>query len=233
MPHVISLAAGLLGLFISQSTSHFLLNLPPTIGFDDSLEATAPCGSFSVDFTKDNLTDFHVGGDAISVTSVHPQDTWLFRATLDQNVTSGFTTLRAAIQQTGLGAFCEPDVTVPASFAGQKGVIQVIADAPDGILYQCAAVNFVTGTGSANSACKNVTGLTAVYTTDPSLSAAIGGATAAANSTATGSTTSAGVSSTSSTKSSAAMGTRSYIEEAAAIMLFAGIASIALLATLL
>jgi hypothetical protein len=139
MTRLASLVTTLLVLFVSQSASHFLLNLPPTIGFDDDLEATAPCGSFSVDFTKDNLTDFHVGGDAIGVTSVHPQDTWLFRATLDQNVTSGFTILRQAIQQTGLGKFCDPAVTVPASFAGQKGVIQVIADAPDGILYQVRA----------------------------------------------------------------------------------------------
>jgi hypothetical protein len=41
-----------------------------------------------------------------------------------------------AVQQTGLGAFCEPDVSIPASWAGSKGVIGVVQDAPDGILYQ-------------------------------------------------------------------------------------------------
>jgi hypothetical protein len=99
---------------------------------------------------------------------------------------------------------------------------------------QCAAVNFVTGIGAANSACKNVTGLTATFIADPSLSAAIGGATSAAHSTgtATGSTTSASVSSASSGKASGAVGTRSYVEEAAVIMVFAAIASVALLTAL-
>lgn len=126
----------LLALAIAPSTAHFLLQYPPTIGFDDTLEATAPCGSFTVDFSKDNVTNFHVAGDAIAVTSIHPQATWLFRATLDQNATSNWTALLADVTQTGLGDFCEPAVTVPSSWAGQKGVIGVVQDAPDGILYQ-------------------------------------------------------------------------------------------------
>lgn len=121
---------------MGQSTAHFLLNYPPTVGFDDSLEGTPPCGSFSVDFSTDNVTDFHVGGDALAMTSIHPQATWLFRATLDQTASGNWTNLRAAIQQTGLGDYCEQDITVPASWAGEKGVIQVVQDAPDGILYQ-------------------------------------------------------------------------------------------------
>jgi hypothetical protein len=58
----------------SQSAAHFLLNYPPTIGmiphlamndlgidspgFADDLESTAPCGSFTPDFSADNVTDF-------------------------------------------------------------------------------------------------------------------------------------------------------------------------------
>ena len=123
-------------LAISPSTAHFLLNYPPTIGFDDSLEGTPPCGSFTVQFGTNNVTDFHVGGNAIAVTSIHPQATWLFRATLDLTATSNWTSLLPAVQQTGLGDYCEPDVTVPSSWAGQKGVIGVVQDAPDGILFQ-------------------------------------------------------------------------------------------------
>jgi len=130
------LAFCLLPSLIGQSTAHFLLNYPPTIGFDDALEATPPCGSFHVNFTTDNVTDFHVGGDSLAMTSIHPQATWLFRATLDQTAGGNFTTLLPADRQTGLGDYCERDVMVPASFAGSKGVIQVVQDAPDGILYQ-------------------------------------------------------------------------------------------------
>jgi hypothetical protein len=195
---------------ISPSTAHFLLNYPPTIGFDDSLEGTPPCGSFTVMFSTDNVTDFHVGGNAIAVTSIHPQATWLFRATLDLNATTNWTSLLPAIQQTGLGDYCEPDVTVPSSWAGQKGVIGVVQDAPDGILFQvrfcfsptsssltmnhlqCAAVNFVAGNQAPLDICKNVTGLSATYTADMALSTLL--ATPAA--TASGSGTSTAVSST-------------------------------------
>lgn len=127
----------LLGAFVGSSTSHFLLNYPPTIGFDDSLETTAPCGSFKVDFATDNVTDFHVGGDALAMTSIHPQATWLFRAAVGEAATpENWTTLLPAVQQTGIGDYCEQDVTVPADYAGQKGVISVVQDAPDGLLYQ-------------------------------------------------------------------------------------------------
>ena len=132
-----SLAICLLAVFIGQSTAHFLLNYPPTIGFDDSLETTAPCGSFTVDFSKDNVTDFHVDGDSIAMTSIHPMATWLFRATLDQTATSGnWTALLPAVVQTGLGEYCERGIVVPSTWVGQKGVIGVVQDAPDGILYQ-------------------------------------------------------------------------------------------------
>ena len=126
----------LVAIFAGQSSQHFYLNYPPTIGFDDSLEGTPPCGSFTVDFSTDNVTDFHVNGDSLALTSIHPQATWLFRATLDQTAGGNWTDLLPAIQQTGLGNFCERDVRVPASFAGQKGVVQVVQDAPDGILFQ-------------------------------------------------------------------------------------------------
>jgi hypothetical protein len=124
---------------INQSTSHFLLNSPPTIGFDDDLETTAPCGSFTVDFSKDNVTSFHVGGDSIAVTSVHPQAIWLFRASLDITASGNWTTFLPTVQQSGLGDYCETGLVLPSTWAGSKGVIQVVQDAPDGILYQVSS----------------------------------------------------------------------------------------------
>src|SRR5215469_15160158 len=133
----LSLAASLLAALVSQSSAHFLLNYPPTIGFQDDLEETAPCGSFTVDFSNDNLTDFYVGGSEVAVTTVHPQANWLFRATLGSNQhTNNWTQLMPIIQQTGLGIFCEPAVTVPPSWAGQQGILSIVQDGPDGILYQ-------------------------------------------------------------------------------------------------
>ena len=140
MARLASLAVYLTVALVSQSTAHFLLNSPPTIGFDDGLEATPPCGSFTVDFSKDNVTDFHVGGDFIAMTSIHPMATWLFRATLDQTASGNWSDLLPAVVQTGLGDYCETGVTVPSTWAGSKGVIGIVQDAPDGILYQVSLV---------------------------------------------------------------------------------------------
>jgi hypothetical protein len=120
----------------SQASGHFLLNYPATVGFDDDNEGTGPCGGETVDFSKNNVTDFHVGGDTIWVTNTHPTTTFLFRATLDMTAGGNWTNLRQPIQQVGLGESCEPMVAVPSMYEGKKGVIQVIADSPDGILYQ-------------------------------------------------------------------------------------------------
>jgi len=136
MARIARLVLFLTAVLIDQSRAHFLLNYPPTIGFHDSLEVSAPCGSFTVDFSKDNVTDFHVNGDSLAMTSIHPMATWLFRATLDQTAAGNWTDLLPAVVQTGLGDYCETNITVPATWAGSKGVIQVVQDAPDGILYQ-------------------------------------------------------------------------------------------------
>jgi hypothetical protein len=113
-----------------------------SVGFDDTQEATGPCGSFTVDFTKDNISDFHVGGDTVYLTGTHPTTTFLYRATTDQTASGNWSDLLSGpIQVVGIGDNCQPLVPVPAGFAGSKGVVQIVADSPDGILYQvsCSA----------------------------------------------------------------------------------------------
>jgi hypothetical protein len=179
-------------LLLAPASAHFYLNYPATIGFDDMLENEAPCGSFSVNFATDNITNYHVGGDTLAMTSIHPQATWLFRATLDITAGGNWTTLMPAVMQTGLGDYCEPSVAVPASWAGSKGVIGVVQDAPDGILYQCAAVDFVAGTQTTvPSICTNVTGLSASFVQDPVLSTLPASFMASATGSMTSSTASA------------------------------------------
>ncbi|KAG8414620.1 hypothetical protein J3459_014209 [Metarhizium acridum] len=125
----------LLSALYGLGSAHFLLNYPKSIGFDDSGESSAPCGGFTPDLSKD-LVDFHVGGDAISVKLTHPQGNWLFRVTTDEKAESGWEQIFPIVQQTGLGDFCEPQVTVPSKYAGKKGVLSVVSSATDGLLYQ-------------------------------------------------------------------------------------------------
>lgn len=125
--------------FMSTVSAHFLLKYPNTAGFDDDNEGVNPCGGFPVTYI--NASDFHVDGDSIALVSIHPTAVYLMRATLDQTAFGNYTNLLPTVQQNGLGAFCETGLTVNSSWAGQKGVIQIVQDATDGLLYQVSAYN--------------------------------------------------------------------------------------------
>jgi hypothetical protein len=120
-------------LFLCQTNAHFLLNYPPSLGFDQNKEGSSPCGGATIAFTS--TTSFHVSGDAIGLTTLHPQSNILYRATKDQTATGNWTVL-ALITEYGLGAFCEPALTVPASWVGSTGLVQVAQNAEDGVHYQ-------------------------------------------------------------------------------------------------
>jgi hypothetical protein len=124
-----------LALGLTQVNGHFLLNYPTPIGpFDEDTEGNTPCGGATPSLT--NATDFHIGGDVISVQSTHPEAKWFFRATTDPKAAGGWVNILPEIQETGLGLFCEQDLTLPSEFAGKQGYIQVSMDAVDGDLFQ-------------------------------------------------------------------------------------------------
>ncbi|KAL6867131.1 hypothetical protein J3F83DRAFT_108442 [Trichoderma novae-zelandiae] len=202
LPAILSLA--------SLSSAHFTMNYPKSIGFSDDDEGDAPCGSFTPDISSGSsqLVDFHVGGDALAMRSVHPQVNWLFRVTLDGSAKSDWQQIFPIVQQSGLGNFCEPQITLPSSFAGKKGVIGIVADGPDGLLYQCVAANFVSGSIDAPSACKNAS-VTASFVSDSKLSALVSGSVSggSSSSNSTGGSSSSTPTGPSSTQSDAAAAT--------------------------
>ena len=126
-----------LALGVAHVNGHFLLKYPATLGFDDSSEGTGPCGGFNPSLA--NTTDFHIGGDVISVQSTHPQADWFFRATTDPNAAGGWVNILPEISQTGLGNYCEQNLTLPSSFGGMKGFVQVAQNAADGVLFQVSS----------------------------------------------------------------------------------------------
>lgn len=116
---------------------------------------------------------------------------------------SNWTNLLPAVSQDALGMYCEKGIVIPSAWAGSKGVISVVQDAADGLLYQvrlcsfpktrghtnkhkkCAAVNFVSGSATTvPSACTNVTGLTATFTQAAALSSIPASATASSTESA-------------------------------------------------
>ncbi|PNY18841.1 Uncharacterized protein TCAP_07497 [Tolypocladium capitatum] len=171
------------------AAAHFQLLYPKSIGFADDNEGTAPCGGFTPDFSKD-VVDFHIGGEALAMLLVHPQGNWLFRVTADQKAQTGWEQIFPIVMQGGLGNFCEPRVTVPDSYVGKKGVVGVVSDTADGLLYQCVTVNFVAGSADPPSVCKNGT-VKASFADDAKLSALVGTGGSAPSSPASSPTSSA------------------------------------------
>ncbi|RSL55290.1 hypothetical protein CEP53_007172 [Fusarium sp. AF-6] len=196
-------AAALCGI----SLAHFELKYPDSIGFKDEDEDKAPCGGFTPDLTKADLVDFHVGGEAIAVRSTHQQGNWLFRVTTDEKADGDWEQLFPIVQQSGLGDFCQPQVTVPEKYVGKKGWVNVVSSAVDGLLYQCIAANFVKGKAEAPSECRNASSVKAYFTDDEALSALVGDNSNSSSETgsATGSATSSAASSTESADAAAAL----------------------------
>lgn len=119
------------------AAAHFELQYPPPVAkFNDDTEGDAPCGGPSLDFKNAKFVDFHVGGESLAMTSTHPQSGWLFRATTDNTTDPTWEQLFPIVLQSGIGAFCEPQVTVPESYIGKKGYVSVVSSAVDGLLYQ-------------------------------------------------------------------------------------------------
>ncbi|KAE8449633.1 hypothetical protein EG329_007963 [Mollisiaceae sp. DMI_Dod_QoI] len=120
-------------LFSASANAHFVLNYPDSLGFNQNTEDSSPCGGATLSFS--NTTAFHVSGDAIALTTLHPQSDFLYRATTDQTAAGNWTVL-SLIAEYGLGAFCEPGLSVPVSWVGQTGLLQIVQNAEDGIHYQ-------------------------------------------------------------------------------------------------
>jgi hypothetical protein len=118
------------------ASTHFIVNIPPPLGSNIDNESDAPCGGFTPS-SSDKLANFHVGGDAVGVTSLHAQASFAFNGLLGDSLSSpNWTSLIPNVEEFGLNSFCEPGIAVPASWAGSSGLIQVIQDAEDGVHFQ-------------------------------------------------------------------------------------------------
>ncbi|KAI7351970.1 hypothetical protein KC320_g4711 [Hortaea werneckii] len=150
--------------FACTSSAHFILQWPPTAGFDDDGEPTGPCGG--VDVTVDETSpEVQVDRFAVQIQNGHPAGEWLFRATTDTEAPYNWTSIVPIVNTAGVGDFCLDSLSAPSSFEGKAGIIQVIDKAVDGMLYQCAPVNFVSGSNNTvGGNCNNVTGFSATWT---------------------------------------------------------------------
>jgi hypothetical protein len=123
-------------LLLPPTLAHFTLSFPATLGFNDDDEGTGPCGGAKATDSS-TFTDWHVGGDAIAINNLHPEGTWLFRATLDLTAASGWVAIFPQVYQSGIGKFCEPELAVNNdTWVGKKGLVSAVVSGQDGVLYQ-------------------------------------------------------------------------------------------------
>ncbi|RYP53473.1 hypothetical protein DL768_001510 [Monosporascus sp. mg162] len=154
--------------------AHFTLRYPPPLGAIED-QSTEPCGGYTPDLSTVETTDFHVGGDAIAVSTGHAQNNWLYRITTDDDLASAnWTQVYPIVIQSGLNTYCQPAVTIPEEFEGRTAILSVVGHASDGLLYQCAAVQFVSGEGTRPEACTNSTGVDASFDNDAELASLVG-----------------------------------------------------------
>ncbi|KAK0713313.1 hypothetical protein B0T26DRAFT_648601 [Lasiosphaeria miniovina] len=142
-PSVLTQALVLFAGLASVCKAHFVLQIPTSLGFDDEAEGEFPCGGFNA-HSRNNVTLWPVEGSAVSVLTTHSEATWEFKAALLSDL-GHWVRVNRVLSQTGVGDFCEPAIPVKASWAGKRGVLQVVQHGDDGDLYQCAAVKFVHG----------------------------------------------------------------------------------------
>jgi hypothetical protein len=132
----------LLGLALAPAAlAHFVVNVPPPLGSNIDNEDQAPCGG-ATPSSSSTVADFHVEGDAIGITTLHPQSFLAYRGMLGTSLSSpNWTVLIPTIEEFGLNGFCEPSMAVPSSWAGSNGMLQIIQDAEDGVHYQVRRAN--------------------------------------------------------------------------------------------
>ncbi|KAK0713311.1 hypothetical protein B0T26DRAFT_742078 [Lasiosphaeria miniovina] len=140
----------LLGLAVSAS-AHFVLQIPTSLGFDDELEATGPCGSFDPTDRSKGVSGWSVNGGNVGVLSTHTSVTWELNVALLSAPTTWLPLVQTFAQK-GVGNVCFAKVPGFAAWADQDAVLQVIQHGPDGDLYQASpfflsrfAIKFVTG----------------------------------------------------------------------------------------
>ncbi|EGX53364.1 hypothetical protein AOL_s00006g230 [Orbilia oligospora ATCC 24927] len=159
-------------LTVSVANAHFTLRYPEPLGKSAAKQDQGPCGGYSIDGNTP-VTQFHVDGDAVAYASSHPSVKVLFRI-IEGNSPDGPNSFKGfpIVEQYGSGDFCEPKVTAPKNLVGKQGIVQVVQNAVDGMLYACAYVKFVSGVNSnLPDTCKNGTGVDADFADDASLEA--------------------------------------------------------------
>lgn len=117
------------------SSAHFQILYPPQgYEFSEEEQTTGPCGG-PIPEVNGETVDVQVDQFAISVRSGHPKGAWSFSYTNSTSEPLNFTEI-STLEVQGVGDFCLTSFSVPSELAGSSGIVQVVNNAEDGMLYQ-------------------------------------------------------------------------------------------------
>ena len=124
---------------VKAAIAHFTLDYPYSLGFDDDKEPTAPCGGFEISFNGTaNITNFPLSGGFISIDTHHPASNFTYNIALEGDI-DNFKPILPKVVETGIGELCIRTDRLNESWEGKRGVLQVVGDGPDGVLYQVSS----------------------------------------------------------------------------------------------
>ncbi len=122
--------------------THFVLEIPASVGYEDAKEGIPPCGGFDAT-SRDAVTEWPVAGAPLKLISTHSRSAFTIRAVLLSEAANGhfnFSDMVPLVQQIGLGALCLNTVPGIAALEGKDAILQVIQVAADGQLFQVRGV---------------------------------------------------------------------------------------------
>ncbi|KAJ3320667.1 hypothetical protein HDV06_005075 [Boothiomyces sp. JEL0866] len=138
---------------VTTAFAHFKLTNPPTRGFDDLKEVNAPCSAFPVAASR---TPWQFVS-TLAVASYHSQASYNTSISFSQDPQSqsDFVPWGGVVNCT-LGNCPDVAFDFQKAFpdkvkAGVNATLQVIFNAPDGILYNCGDITFVSNTTGSGS----------------------------------------------------------------------------------
>ncbi|KAI8344932.1 hypothetical protein BD560DRAFT_411704 [Blakeslea trispora] len=157
---LLNLAVALIALECYLVSAHFTLTYPSSRGFDESKEATAPCGSFdSVSSTRVKLPK----SAFVQINSGHVSYSYVINAVYNNNPsTSDFS--GSSLKELASGTRTFPQgACLPFQFGddikdGTNATIQVEYNGGDGMLYQCFDVTYDSTATLNTTACVNADG---------------------------------------------------------------------------
>lgn len=114
----------------------------PSEALANSLIRQHRCGGVATE-PSDSTVDLTVDQFAVSIRSSHPEGHWSFNIANSTSPPFNWTSITNIVETQGVGDFCLPALSIPAEYAGSSGVLQIIDNASDGMLYQvCCSLSW-------------------------------------------------------------------------------------------